>query len=118
MAFMIVFWLNELPLFIHRIVNGNGFDGPRFATVDEGDESTIISTQGGEEAFGPYACITMGPFELGLLGILALVSKALAEAKIPVFVISTYRHDHILVPLASSDAATRALLKAGMVLRK
>ncbi|MCG7844408.1 MAG: ACT domain-containing protein [Methanomassiliicoccales archaeon] len=114
---MIVFWLNDLPLFIHRVVNGGGFDGPRFATVDEGDERTVISTQSGEGAFGPYACITMGPFELDMLGILALVSDALAKAKIPVFVISTYRHDHILVPLESSKPAIKALLGAGLVLK-
>lgn len=111
---MIVFWLNDLPLFIHRVICGHEFDGPRFATVDEGDESTIISTCGGEGSVGPFACITMGPFELDMVGVLAQVSQALAQVKVPVFVISTYRHDHILVPLESSVKATQALLAAGL----
>jgi hypothetical protein len=112
---MIVFWLNDLPMFIHRLMDGETFEGPRFALVDEGDETTVISTMDGEGSIGPYALFTLGPFDLDAIGILALVSDALAKAKIPIFVISTYRYDHILVPWQSSSAATKALVAAGMV---
>ena len=40
-------------------------------------------------------------------------SSALAGAGIPVFVISTYRYDHILVPLDRQDEAVRALMREG-----
>jgi hypothetical protein len=53
-----------------------------------------------------------------MIGVLAQVSHALAKVKIPVFVISTYRHDHILVPMESSDAATQALLAAGLFMKE
>ena len=112
---MNVFWLNEHPMFIHRLMGGDSFDGLRFATIEEGDETTVISTLGGTGSIGPYVCITMGPFDLDALGILAQASDALAKAKIPIFVISTYRNDHILVPWESSEAATKALVAAGMV---
>jgi len=107
------FWSNRPPLYVHRIAPDDEFRGERFATVDEGDETTVISPAAGPKANGPYACLTMGPFDLSLVGILARASSALADAGIPVFVISTYRYDHILVPLGRQDEAVRALLREG-----
>ena len=110
---MAAFWLDRPPLYVHRLKSGDEFQGERFATVDEGDESTVISPDTGPEANGPYACLTMGPFDLSLVGILAKASSALAGVGIPVFVISTYRYDHILVPLDRKEEAVRALLREG-----
>lgn len=101
------------PLYVHRLVRGEGFEGERFATVDEGGEVTVVSPDSGPRADGPYACITMGPFDLSLVGVLAQVSTALADHGIPVFVISTYRHDHILVPLDRKEEAVQALIDEG-----
>jgi len=110
---MASFWLDRPPLYVHRLVRSDEFRGERFAFVDEGDESTVVSHETGPKANGPYACITMGPFDLSLVGILARASAALAGAGIPVFVISTYRFDHILVPLDRQDEAVRALMRDG-----
>ena len=110
---MTTFWLDRPPLYVHRLAKTDEFKGERFATVDEGDEATVISPETGPKANGPYACITMGPFDLSLVGLMARVSAALAEAKIPVFIISTYRYDHILVPLDRKEEAVRALMKDG-----
>ncbi len=110
---MAKFWLDRPPLYVHRIGREDEFKGERFATVDEGDETTIISPASGPKANGPYACLTMGPFDLSLVGILAKASSALAGAGIPVFVISTYRYDHILVPLDRQEEAVRALMREG-----
>lgn len=115
---MIVFWLLERPLFLRRLKGGEIFDGPRFATVDEGDETTVISTIGGMGSIGPYADIIMGPFDLDAIGILAQAADVLAKAKIPIFVISTYRHDHLLVPWDRSEGAVHALEAAGMFRRQ
>ncbi|HUT26869.1 MAG TPA: ACT domain-containing protein [Methanomassiliicoccales archaeon] len=115
---MIQFWMDQPPLFVHRLSRGELFEGPRFATVDEGDEATVISSKAGEGAVGPYVCITMGPFDLGLIGILARASAALMEEKVPIFVISTYRHDHILIPLEMTRNAIKALTDAGFSKRK
>lgn len=110
---MAKFWSDRPPLYVHHLERNEVFGGERFATVDEGDEVTVISPRAGPKANGPYACLTMGPFELSLVGILARASAALAENGIPVFVISTYRYDHILVPLDRKEEAVRALMKEG-----
>jgi len=107
------FWSDRPPLYVHRLGRSSEFRGERFATVDEGDEMTIISPDPGPEANGPYACFTMGPFDLSLVGILARASVALARSKIPIFVISTYRYDHLLVPLDRQDEAVQALIEEG-----
>jgi len=112
------FWMDQPPLFVHRLARGESFEGLRFATVDEGDETTVISSKAGEGAVGPYVCITMGPFDLGLIGIMARASAALMEEKVPTFVLSTYRHDHILVPLEMTRNAVKALTDAGFSIRK
>ena len=111
--FMAKFWLDRPPLYVHHLARNEAFKRERFATVDEGDEMTVISPDIGPKANGPYACLTMGPFELSLVGILAQASAALAGAGIPVFVISTYRYDHILVPLDRQEEAVKALMKDG-----
>ncbi len=110
---MAKFWLDRPPLFVHRLARNEEFKGERFATVDEGDEVTVISPDTGPKANGPYACLTMGPFDLSLVGILARASAALAGAGVPVFAISTYRYDHLLVPLDRREEAVRALMKEG-----
>ncbi len=110
---MAEFWSDRPPLFVHRLGRDQEFKGERFATVDEGDEVTVISPDPGPQAIGPYACLTMGPFDLSLVGILAQASTALAQAGVPVFVISTYRHDHILVPYHRQEEAVRSLAREG-----
>lgn len=110
---MVKFWSDRPPLYVHRLARNGEFDGQRFATVDEGDEATVISPDAMPGAAGPYACITMGPFDLSLVGILARASAALAAAGIPVFVISTYRYDHILVPMDRHEEAARVLTDEG-----
>jgi len=100
------------PLYIRRLRPGEALPGDRLAVIDEGDEVTVISGQAGGS--GPYACITLGPFELEMVGILARASSALAKEGIPIFVISSYRYDHILVPLEHGEEAVRCLASIGL----
>jgi len=80
----------------------------------EQDELTIVSEESGPGASGPYTCFTLGPFDLNLVGVLAKVTEVLAEASIPVFVISTYRYDHVLVPSSKWQEAEAAMTSAGL----
>ena len=54
-----------------------------------------------------------GPLDFALIGILADLSGALAQAKISLFAISTYDTDYLLVRADKLDAAVAALRAAG-----
>ena len=54
-----------------------------------------------------------GTLEFSLVGILAGISGALAQARIPLFVISTYDTDYVLVREENSARAEKALAVAG-----
>lgn len=55
----------------------------------------------------------LGPFAFDLTGIVAGISKVIAEANIGIFVISTYDTDYIMIKQANLDTATKALVGAG-----
>lgn len=54
-----------------------------------------------------------GPFEFTLTGIMAALAGALAAAGVPLFAVSTYDTDHVLVKAADLDRAVVALRDAG-----
>jgi hypothetical protein len=54
-----------------------------------------------------------GPLDFSLVGILAGLSNILADAGIPIFAISTYDTDYLLVRREQLDAAAEALKAAG-----
>ena len=54
-----------------------------------------------------------GELEFSLIGVLAGISKVLAENKVGIFVISTYNTDYILVKEENFEKAVRALRGAG-----
>jgi hypothetical protein len=54
-----------------------------------------------------------GALDFSLTGILASITKPLAKAKIPVFVISTYDTDYIFVRENHLSQAKRVLIKEG-----
>ena len=90
----------------------SGFlDGSGFLTVSRTeDELSLV---------GPTAAITgmdtvesgwtafkvQGPFAFDETGIVAALSRALAEAEIGIFVISTFDTDYVLVKQENADAA-------------
>ena len=55
----------------------------------------------------------LGPLDFALVGILAGLSTALAEAGVSVFAISTYDTDYLLVQEAQLETAVAALTAAG-----
>ena len=58
-----------------------------------------------------------GPLDFSLVGILAEIASALAEAKIPIFALSTFDTDYILVKQEQLQAAKEALKSAGYKIR-
>ncbi|HEX2103087.1 MAG TPA: ACT domain-containing protein [Solirubrobacteraceae bacterium] len=62
---------------------------------------------------GFRAIAVAGPLDFGLTGVLAALAVPLAEAGVPIFAVSTYDTDHLLVRAARLDAAIAALRAAG-----
>ncbi|MPZ44130.1 MAG: ACT domain-containing protein [Betaproteobacteria bacterium] len=61
-----------------------------------------------------WSCLTIqGTLEFGMIGVLAAVSRILAEANVSIFVVSTYNTDHFLVRAEDLDTAVAALTRAG-----
>jgi len=57
----------------------------------------------------------VGPLEFSLSGILAGLAAPLAEAQIPIFAISTYDTDYLLVKQAQIETAVRVLQARGYI---
>jgi len=58
-----------------------------------------------------------GVLDFSLIGILAGITRVLAEKKIGVFVISTYNTDYVLTKETAFDEALKALREAGYAVR-
>jgi hypothetical protein len=68
-----------------------------------------------ERCEGPYAAARVrGILPLELVGVLVHITTPLAQADIPVFVVSTFETDYILVRTEQVDAATRAWKAEGI----
>jgi hypothetical protein len=63
---------------------------------------------------GPWRMLSVeGPLAHDLVGVLLALLEPLARAGVPVFVISTFDTDHVLVPAPRLAAAVAALTGAG-----
>ncbi len=62
----------------------------------------------------PWRCFRVnGPLDLALTGIMAAIVGPLADARVNVFVFSTYDTDYVLVPTVRREEAQAALSAAG-----
>ena len=82
-----------------------------------GEELSIVCAEGNVPADAPTArsfrCLKLlGPFALDETGVLLSFIAPLAEKGIPVFALSTYDTDYVLVPAAQLDPAIEALRAA------
>ena len=97
-------------------LSGAGFSQDDFRTVsrteDElslvGPTAAITGTQMDKIEVGWTAFKVHGPFAFDETGIVAALSRALAEAEIGIFVISTFDTDYILVKQENAAAAATA----------
>ncbi len=97
-------------------------DGAFFAVTHTEDELSIVC----EESRVPpdvrterslRALKVEGPLDFSLTGLLARLSSCLADAGIPIFAVSTFETDYILVRESMLGAAVDALREAGNVIR-
>jgi len=97
---------------------GDGFLSLTFTD----DEISVVC----EEATAPtdgecsrgWRCLRVrGPLDFELVGVLASLSRSLADAGISIFAVSTYETDHILVRHEHLANAVSALTKAGHLVR-
>ena len=82
------------------------------------DETTIVCRQADvpedvQSERGWRALMIVGPLGFKLTGILVKVAQPLAEAGIPIFVLSTFDTDYILVKDTSLSNAIESLVKSG-----
>ena len=68
----------------------------------------VIAREDGWRMFG-----VVGQMDFSLVGILSKLTTILAEEKIPVFALSTYDTDYILVKKENAENAKTALIRAG-----
>ena len=82
------------------------------------DELSVVSLASdvpdGANAETGWRCLQVeGPLPFEMTGVLAGLSKPLAEAGIPIFVVSTYDTDYLLVKTIDLDRACATLRSAG-----
>ncbi len=94
-------------------------EGLPFLSVTRTDaELSVVSLSSFVPADVPaeagWRCLGVaGPLSFDLTGIVAALTTPLAEARVPVFVVSTFDTDYLLVKSADLDRACGALEDAG-----
>lgn len=67
---------------------------------------------------GGWRCFRVaGPLDFSLTGVMASLSRPLAEAGIPIFVLSTFDTDYLLVKEERLERAREVLVQAGHEIR-
>lgn len=92
--------------------------GGLLSTTATAVETSIVCAADGVPADacvsrGWRALVVAGPLDHALTGILASIAAPLAAADVPVFAVSTFDTDYLLVPAERAAAATDALRGAG-----
>ena len=76
--------------------------------------SSVDSVPSDAEVEAGWTCLKVaGPLAFERTGVLASLSAPLAEAKIPIFVVSTFDTDYLLLPQKSFERARGVLEVAG-----
>ena len=93
-------------------------DSPFFSITRTPDELSIVVPEGlvlsGTRQEPSWSCIkVLGPLDFSLTGILAGISKVLAQEGISIFAISTFDTDYILIKQEACDRTIRALEAVG-----
>jgi hypothetical protein len=82
------------------------------------DEVSVVCPEAavpaGVRSQGGWRCFELaGPFAFDMTGVLSAVVGPLAEAGVPVFALSTYNTDYVLVPGEKAAQAQEVLEAAG-----
>lgn len=118
--------LNE-QFVVHRFAPNTQIPNQVFYTVFYSisrteDELSIVCPASlqlaSDKAETDWSCIkVLGPLDFSLTGILAAISKVLADKEISIFAISTFDTDYILVKIEKLEVAKEVLEKAGYVFK-
>ena len=111
---------------IHRLPPDRRLDLDRlrgaswYSITRTGDELSVVAPGGVDLGPGDHqpgwSCLQIAEtLDLALVGVIAGISKVLADANVSIFTISTYSTDYILVRSGDVDAAVHALTSAGHV---
>ncbi|MCD8483591.1 MAG: ACT domain-containing protein [Verrucomicrobia bacterium] len=92
--------------------------GPFFSITRTQDELSIFCCtrtipEGIQAVHGWRAFMVVGPIDLELSGIISLLAMPLAAKQIPIFSISTYETDYMILRDHHLDEAVDVLLRAG-----
>jgi hypothetical protein len=99
-----------------------GRDGGGFLSVTRtGAELSVVCAEhlvppGVSAERGWRAFEVQGPMQTGASGVLAAIAAPLADARLPVFVVSTFDTDYVLVRGDDVEHASRALVAVGHAL--
>jgi hypothetical protein len=93
--------------------------GPLHSVTITRDETSVICVEeaapsGARVEPGFCALRVVGTFDLGVVGVLARLSSALAAAGVPLMAISTFDTDYLLVHAPDLGRAAAALRNAGV----
>jgi len=98
-------------------------DAKFFSVVRTAEELSIVCAEAAcaGNSLGPGAMVEggwvalqlQGPFPFSLTGVLSSFLQPLAEAQIPIFAVSTFDTDYVLIKYADLDKAVSALGAAG-----
>lgn len=113
-------WI-DMPMSVCRVVDFSGVDrdGEYVFTARTRDEYSLVcptrrvpdDAEKREDGWRMFR--VCGALEFSLVGILAGISGALAQTQIPLFVLSTYDTDYVLVREEYREHAEKALAQAG-----
>ena len=92
--------------------------GPFTSITRTADEVSVVCEEGvapkGTKCETDWRILKIqGPLDFALTGILASVSKPLADARVSIFAISTYDTDYVMVKNENVERAVHALTAAG-----
>jgi hypothetical protein len=119
--------VHDEPLVVVRL--GSGADIPAWAssgtlfsvTATATETSLVCGARGVPRKVrqqGPFTAFSVaGTLDFALTGVLAELLVPLAEAQVPVFAVSTFDTDWLLVPADRAAAATEAWRRAGTAVR-
>ncbi|KAI0638244.1 hypothetical protein C8Q77DRAFT_1153910 [Trametes polyzona] len=99
-----------------EILNGGPTAKNRFISLTRTDEevSLVLESEDVDDADAKWSCIKIvGPPEFSITGVLCNLSLPLMTATIPIYAVSTWNTDYILVSRDLADRAVEALTKDG-----
>ncbi|KAI0375699.1 hypothetical protein BV20DRAFT_984630 [Pilatotrama ljubarskyi] len=108
----------EVPEEYIRLLTGTGIiANDRFISVTRTDEEVSVVLDSPQDDGGAtWRCIKIaGPMDFDITGVMADFTAPLKAAEIPVFAVSTWNTDYILVPKESATRAVDVLSQDGWI---